>query len=140
MTNPTGGKIRKDLSGDGRYGSSRGWRKHLGADYAGRVSQPVVAIIGGVVTRAIRVYADTPNYTGIEITNKHMQVKMLYLDFSPGLIGQIVEEGQVVGTLQDVTKHYKHPQKGDQPHIHAEVVSVDPEYLIFNGELLNGTP
>jgi len=136
MTNPTGGEIRKDLSGDGRYGASRGHRKHLGTDYVGSPGQPARQPISGKIIRSIRAYNDTAEYRGVEIVGKHMTVKMLYVDPYAELIGKHVDEGDFIGTVQDVTLHYKNPQPGDQPHVHLEVVSIDPEYLIFNKAFL----
>ena len=105
MINPTGGKVRKDLSGDGRYGASRGSRRHGGVDHCGNPGQDVVYPISGTVVRLIRVYADTAEFSGVEIRGDKMTVRVLYVSAPEEIVGKRVVEGQVIGPMQDVTRH-----------------------------------
>ena len=128
MTNPTGGEIRNDSKGQGHYGASRGHRTHPGTDYKLKwSSQPVVAPIDGLVSRRVYAYADDPQWQGLEIVGKRMTVKLLYVNIDEELIGSWVKAGDVIGTAQDISKRYGPDMI---PHVHVEIVSLDPQCLM----------
>lgn len=125
MISPTGKGIRlTDSHGMGRYGASRGNRQHAGADYICTPGQTIVAPITGTVEREARPYAEG-EYSGVLINGRHMQVKLFYLKLRDGIIGKSVSQGEIIGSAQNISKKYK----GMIPHIHMEIISINPEIL-----------
>jgi len=127
MISPTGKGLRSDSSGDGRYGSPRGKRKHRGRDYLCEPDQGIVAPISGIITRVAYPYADK-SYSGVEIEGKHLTVKMFYLNPLPSFIRQEVFQGQIIGFAQNIAAKYK--DSNMLPHIHLEITKVDPAIFI----------
>ncbi len=123
MISPTGKGVRvKDVWGEGRYGVSRGDRKHKGADYTCRSGQEVVSPINGKIIREARPYAGS-KYSGLLIEGEHMAIKMFYFEPYKYMAGMKVRKGEPVGIAQDISEKYS----GMAPHIHLEIVSADPE-------------
>lgn len=128
MISPTGKGIRiSDALGMGRYGAPRGDRRHLGTDYVCTPGQNVVAPIAGIVEREARPYVEG-HYSGVLISARHMSVKMFYFKPKPGIIGKAVVQGDTIGTAQDISKKKK-DYKGMIPHVHLEIISIDPAIL-----------
>ena len=133
ITSPTGLGIRSDPAGDGHYGAPRGRRKHDGLDFLCKPGQTVrCPIEAGKVIREARPYA-RGTYSGLLIQNKHLAIKIFYLDPWPGVIGKIVQRGEPIGIAQDVSEKY---QGGMEAHIHLAVVSFNPQILLEKGESL----
>lgn len=123
MISPTGKDIRiSDKHGMGRYGASRGKKRHRGADYICEPGQSVLSPIAGIVRREARPYREGP-YGGLVIENQFVAVKMFYLKPDLSLIGVSVKQGQEIGKAQDLRDKYP----GITPHIHMEISSIDPE-------------
>lgn len=133
MISPTGKGCRgKDDWGSGHYLAPRGNGKlHNGRDYACTPGQEVVAPIHGQVVRESRPYRGR-RYSGVIIQGPRIAVQLFYLEPDRALIGLMVEQGQVIGVAQDISK--KAPRRGKYPgmvpHIHLRVVSADPEVFI----------
>ena len=122
MISPTGKGIRSDPMGDGRYGSSRGNRKHRGTDYLCDPGQNIVAPISGIIARVAYPYADK-SYSGVIIAGKHMSIKLFYFEPLEDFIGGEVDQGMAIGFAQDISKRYGSKMK---PHVHLEIISLDP--------------
>jgi murein DD-endopeptidase MepM/ murein hydrolase activator NlpD len=122
MISPTSRGIRdNDKWGSGRYGASRGDRKHKGTDYICRPGQEIKSPINGKIVRESKPYPGS--FSGLLIKGNHLTIKMFYFMPFDALIGERVQKGQLIGTAQDISKKYP----GMIPHIHLEVISVDPE-------------
>ena len=127
MINPTGKKIRNDREGFGYYGAPRGHRVHKGTDFECDPFQEVKAPISGVVTRKVYAYADDPQWTGVEIEGERGVVKLLYINPLNNILGKTVSAGDIVGYAQDISKRYSPDMT---PHVHLEIVSLDPMCLV----------
>ena len=134
MISPTGKGVRGiDKWGSGAFHSSRGKGKtHKGLDFIADPGQDVVAPCAGRVRREAQVYADTTEYMGLVIVSDDLHhVKLFYVLPAPGVVGTLVDEGEVIGTVQDLDRRYP----GITPHVHMEVRCstgeiVDPGTLI----------
>lgn len=127
--------IRYDKGGLGHYGAPRGSRKHMGTDY-NRImgipltpGRPFPMFCTGKILRRSNPYVGT-HYTGFVLDTKRARFKIFYVDFPDSLIGTVVKYGEMIGTIQDVSKNY--PGSGVTPHVHIEVVMCDPEILFQN--------
>ena len=132
IINPTGGEIRMDSMGSGRYGSSRGDRKHLGLDLMGMPGQWVVAPEDGIVTGTGKPYGDNgPWDVYIRMEGDSGLWRFFYTKPIQDIIGMEVLQYQAIGKLQDVSEKY-----GDDmiPHLHLELidksVKLDPTGMI----------
>lgn len=134
IQNPTGGKVRVDSGGDGHYGASRTKKgaggklirySHKGTDFSGTPGQPVKAPISGIIKRKAKPYT-SGTYSGCLIVGKSGVCKMFYLEPNPDLIGLFVEQGDVIGVMQDISKRYK----GVTPHVHIQFDEFNPELLL----------
>lgn len=133
IANPTGGKIRVDVGGDGHYGASRTKTvdgktvryAHRGTDFSGTPGQPVKAVIGGVIKRKAKPYS-TGEYSGCLIIGKKGICKMFYLEPNLDLIGKPVHQDDVIGVMQDISKKYANVT----PHVHVEFPEFNPEILL----------
>ena len=127
VISPTGAGVRGlDKHGEGKYGAGRGNRLHRGADYICTPGQDIVSPIKGVVVREARPYASTEFYSGLLIRGMDIEIKMFYLVPDTTILGMPVEIGTVIGIAQDISERYS----GMTPHIHLEIVSINPELLI----------
>ena len=125
MTNPTGLPVRgQDRYGSGAFAASRTsgtrHRLHGGIDFLAEAGQPIIAPIGGVISRYARPYGD--GHLGdcglvIETPERDaLMVKLFYVQ--PALPpGDAVEEGQVVGVATSLQRRYP----GISDHVHVEV-------------------
>ena len=118
--NPTGGAIRMDEDGSGRFGASRGNRKHLGIDLLGMPGQWVVAPETGRPTSIGKPYGDGgPWDIYFRFKGPSGLWRLFYCRPIPGILGRTVVRGQAIGTLEDVSAKY-----GDSmlPHLHVELI------------------
>lgn len=125
ICNPTGGKLRSDKWGDGRFGASRGSRLHLGVDICGSRGAYVVAPVDGRVIRTGTPYANDCGDWNCYLVIREpsgTEWRLFYVVPIPGVIGTTVVRGQAVGTLADVgAKYGTHPEKGRMwAHCHVE--------------------
>ncbi len=128
MISPTGKEIRTpDAWGDGCFGALRdgGRRIHRGADFLCEPGQAVAAPCTGFLVREARPYADKP-YSGVLIVSGVFSVKLFYFQPHDYLIGLGVEQGQVIGTAQDISTPDYH---GMAPHIHMEITGADGRHM-----------
>jgi murein DD-endopeptidase MepM/ murein hydrolase activator NlpD len=128
MISPTGKSIRKtDSWGAGGFCAPRGHHLHAGVDFICEPGQEVVAPVRGRVERTAVAYPNE-DYRGVVIqVEELLTVKLLYMEPSvqPGMM---VEEGQVIGRAQDISKKYP----GITPHIHMEVSGLDKELVYYD--------
>jgi hypothetical protein len=125
MISVTGKKIRvKDNWGEGHYMASRGRRKHKGTDYICNPGQEIISPIKGIVIREAKPYAKS-DYSGLLIKGKQIEIKMFYFKPRDGLKGMEIQKGEIIGIAQNIAEKYP----GMIPHIHVEVVSIDPEIV-----------
>ena len=131
-TNPTGLWIRSDSQGDGHFGARRGKRRHAGLDLLCKPGQPVVSPCAAQVTRLAFPYEGAFEWKGLLLKNGPYAVKLFYLEPDESLIGQWIEEGQVLGHAQDISKRYGAEML---PHIHIEIraegTRTNPEPFFF---------
>ena len=116
---PTSGLSRvRDYYGSGQFHASRGRRLHNGLDLVSRPNEFVKSPIKGVLTREANPYRDDPRFKGVLIKGTGefdgIEVKLFYV---MGLKCGNVEQGEVIGTAQDLSIKYP----GITNHIHMEV-------------------
>ena len=127
------GEIRNDAGGLGFYGAPRKKivdgklvrYKHKGVDYSMRPGEHVYMPLTGIISRHAPPYA-SGDYSGIEIIARRGVFKMFYLDLLPEFYGNMVIQGTPIGVAQDISKRYG----AVTPHVHFEIVSLDPEVLM----------
>ena len=108
-----------DKFGSGKYGASRGRKKHKGIDYACVVGTIIYPHEAGTVTKIGYPYGDDLSYRYVEVTNgKDYKLRYFYIE-------PMVNEGQMVtletplGKVQNLNKRYK----GITIHCHFEIKS-----------------
>ncbi len=123
MTPPVSGVIRSDSKGDGKFGASRGVKVHTGVDLTCLLGEGVFAPHSGTVSREVLPYENDNHFSGLEIVSPLFISHLLYvvpLDSKhDNIIGQEVEQGQLVGTAQDIQRRYG--DKMDR-HIHWKLM------------------
>ena len=128
-------KIRNDAGGSGFFGARRSKLvggefvryKHKGVDYEVIPGEEIYMPLTGKIVREARPYA-TGSYSGVLIEARRGSFKIFYFEPIKALIGEVVKIGSVIGYAQDISQRYEKVT----PHIHFEVVSLDPEVLINN--------
>lgn len=141
ILNPTGGAIRSDSWGDGRYGASRdgGNRKHHGADVLCMYKQPVVAPAPGKILRISKPYGTDEDW-GQRAANNGLLMEaflrqdpsepnpLIYLWYCKplaGIVGQNIRAGEVIAMAESVAGLYRfrYPDRnvGMRNHIHVEL-------------------
>ena len=118
MISPTGKGIRSDAEGDGGYGSARGSRRHNGVDYLCDVGQPIKAPFNMVIVRHSHPYTD-PEMDGVAWKSGNSTGRMWYFIPFESVIGEKVNEGEIIGHAQSVSEYHGLPLMGD--HIHFKV-------------------
>ena len=78
-----------------------------------------------LVVREARSYADG-DYSGLLLSSAKITVKIFYIQPIRRLIGQAIHQGDPIGIAQDIGKKYD----GITPHIHLEIVGMEPETLL----------
>lgn len=132
IISPTSKGLRlPDRWGSGAHGAPRGNnRKHNGVDFECVPGEPVRAPVGGKIKREARPYATGP-YSGLVIDAPGaINISMFYFVPDKSLIGQTVQQGDVIGVAQDIGQRYP----GITPHIHLQINSIDPVLLLENKE------
>ena len=127
------GEIRNDPGGMGFYGAPRKKivngqlvrYKHKGTDYAVKPGDKVYMPLTGVISRYAKPYV-SGDYSGIELIARRGVFNMFYMELFSELLGKMVIQGTPIGIAQDISKKYDKVT----PHIHFEVVSLDPEVLM----------
>jgi murein DD-endopeptidase MepM/ murein hydrolase activator NlpD len=108
--------LRSDSMGSGKFGASRGRRKHKGVDLVVKKDDPVYAPISGKVTRVNVAYPHTDKWKGVTISTETERVKILYV--SPAVVlGETVTTGELIGYAQNIS--LEHGGKMTD-HIHVE--------------------
>ena len=138
LTNPTGGGIRNDAKGDGRFGAPRGSRKHFGIDLEASSGQDVVSPIDGT---AVNYTGATSGYPMVDIIPYDTslgidKIRLLYVDAPSGVSAwnsYSVSEGQSIGSAANLQSlGYS---SGVTPHVHVQVMRggkwVDPTSYFF---------
>ena len=124
-------KRTSDAWGSGEFGASRGSRVHKGVDYSCYPDTAILSLVSGVVTKLGYPYADALEYRYVEVTDgggfKH---RWFYVE--PACkAGDEVEEGDIIGTAQDIAGKYSKPDKVMLNHVHYEILKdktpVNPE-------------
>lgn len=134
MMSPTGKtKLRKDSRGSGAFGAPRrrddgSTYTHKGVDLECKVGQEIRMPVTGQITREARPYVSDPRWRGVYISALRAEMKIFYMLPIPELVGTTVREGEVIGHAQDIGIKYD----GVTPHIHLEIVSLDPLILLNN--------
>lgn len=126
-----------DKFGSGAFGASRdgGKRTHKGVDIAFQVA----AIAPGKVTKIGYPYDPTKHpekahFRYVEVTDEaRRRVRYFYLDPTVS-VGELIEMGEGLGFLQDLTQVYP----GITPHFHFEILDelgqvIDP--MTYLGDL-----
>ena len=109
-----------DMDGCGYYLAPRGARLHQGVDISARVGEPIYSPISGTVTREARPYGGTGvrgNLNGLVISNGNTEVKMFYLRPLPYIVGQNVNQGELIGYAQNLNLIWPNMTN----HIHVEI-------------------
>ena len=116
--NPTGKEIRNDSEGEGTFGAKRGERYHLGTDFTAEAGQGIVAPVDSQYRRRVkRVYANDPNYGGMELETNEFIITFFYVSPSINHM-EFVRAGQLIGLAQDIHAKYGDPMIN---HIHCQV-------------------
>lgn len=136
LANPTTGQLRAlDAYGEGRFGASRdsGARTHAGTDFVAAPGSPVLAPIGGMITKIGHAYDGDTGLRFVEITMPESGVaaRVFYVDPIVA-VGAAVGAGASIGVAQDLTGRYPH---GMTNHVHVEIVDgagvhVDPAKVL----------
>lgn len=118
--NSSKNKIREgDDFGSGKYGASRGNRKHQGVDIVKKPGEEVRAVSDGIYTRQNSPYGDGV-YKGLDIETEGGE-KDRYMYVEPSIEpGTEVKEGDVIGHAQDIAGKYNTDEKEMTNHIHYE--------------------
>lgn len=125
--------VRKgDSHGKGGWEAPRkGGRLHKGLDIAAHAGEGFYAPTKCVVVREARPYRNDNILSGVVLKvlqeeEEGLSLKFFYVKTQRHLIGQTVEAGERIGTVQDLTVRYP----GITNHVHVEVWSgrtrVDP--------------
>lgn len=128
--------LRVDAQGSGAYGASRSGHIHEGVDLLVSPGQAIRAPFAGVITRVAYPYASDLRWKGVEIAGAGAwdgyRAKIFYMEPQPGIVGQSVSPGQMIGTAQNISSKYG---GGMLDHIHVELwrgsENLDPTDLLF---------
>ena len=117
-----------DAWGAGHFGAPRGTRLHVGVDYAALPGSRLLSPVHGTVTKLGYPYGDDLSFRYVEVTDtwglrhRFFYVKPLVR------IGERIEEGDVLGEVQDIVSRYPDPP-GMKPHFHYEIKDQHGDYL-----------
>ena len=119
MISPTGSlEVRgSDKHGSGAFKSGRSSRPHYGVDLVSLPGQSIVAPHSGIIKRSIIVYPNTQKYKGLEVIGDECISHLYYITPKPGIVGQEVKQGDVIGFTQDISEKYE----GITIHIHWQI-------------------
>jgi hypothetical protein len=119
MISPTGShEVRgTDKHGSGAFGSNRGARIHTGSDMVVIPGQEIFAPHDCIVRRSLLVYTDSQKWKGLELVGKEHITRLMYVIPKPGIIGQEVKAGDVIGYAQKISERYEEITE----HIHWDL-------------------
>lgn len=122
--------IRSDTKGNGRFGMSRGSRKHNGVDLLCLPGLPIYATKSMKFIRVAYPYADDLKYTGGVWQCDDYEIKIFYCK---PITTKHIYEGDVIGHCLNIAEKYS---KDMMPHIHVEIRKdgqlIDPtDFLII---------
>ena len=126
ILNPTGKPIRNDAGGSGFFQAPRGDKLHRDIDFLCSHGQRILAPITGNIVRHSYPYADSKTFSGLVIEGDYCGIQMFYVSPAPGIIGQHVRQGQVIGSAQNIKAKYPDCEN----HIHFRLLWLDPTILI----------
>ena len=140
VLNPSGGVLRSDTWGDGRWRAARGTRDHMGVDHVVMPGQPIIAPAPGFVSRRSAPYAPSSgdwwhhsanvglviDTVGLVDHVKPPPVLFLwYVRPLPGIVGSTVAAGQVVAIAESVAGLYRRRYPDEEvamlDHVHLEL-------------------
>ena len=129
--NITSGQIRNDLAGLGHFHAPRRKKDgeiyvHKGIDLTCNVGQVCWSPITGIIKRKIRIYSDTQRYSGYEIYNDDLCLKVFYINIPDILVGEKIIQGAVLGLAQNINDRYSQCD----PHVHTELKWINPLILM----------
>lgn len=133
IKSPTGRGIRdSDSWGSGHWGASRGGgKKHEGLDFICIPGQQTWMPINGIASRLAAPYANE-SYSGLLIESENIILIMFYFNPLKSIIGKYLEQGDLIGVAQDISK--RNPEKGKYkgmiPHLHVGVKGMNPRILM----------
>ncbi len=122
-----GMRLRRDIAGDGRYGASRGSRRHRGVDLECRPGLVLHAELYGKVTKHGYCYRDDPAWRYIEVTDVEGSRHRFFYVEPLVVVGEYVDPMTGLGIAQDITNRY--PGQGMTAHVHFEVITSSGEYI-----------
>jgi len=106
-----------DKWGSGAFDAPRGSRRHTGVDFAAEPGSILLSPVAGVVTKWGTVYADTPVYEYIQVTDSGGRMhRFYYVQPTHPLGSEMVVLGRL-GVVQDITTRYE----GIKNHVHYEI-------------------
>jgi murein DD-endopeptidase MepM/ murein hydrolase activator NlpD len=106
-----------DKWGSGEFGAPRGDHTHNGIDYAAPSNSPILAPVGGVVSKIGYAYGDDLSFRYVQITTIDGYEHRIFYVFPWVREGDTVLIDKQIGLSQDLTERYP----GITPHIHYEV-------------------
>lgn len=125
-------RIRKDASGDGRFGARRSTHTHQGVDLLVTPGETVRSPIAGRFVREGYPYRNDPRYRMIVVNGEGIEVRIMYAEPLPSLRpGDAIMRGQPIGVAQAVADKYGPPMLN---HLHIEA------RRIVGAQLLDPTP
>jgi len=114
-----------DPWGSGEFGAPRGTRTHKGIDYACPVGAKIHSPVKGKVTKLGYPYSDDLSFRYVEITVDEKRHRVFYIEPTVSK-GQWVEEGDIIGTQQDISGRYRDDSKPPMiNHAHYEILDTD---------------
>eukprot|EP00064_Thunnus_orientalis_P022622 superscaffoldBa00007790_g22830 len=127
-SNPTNAIRGSDIFGEGRFGASRGSRKHGGVDIKCEDGSKVYAPLDMTITRQSIPYrygTKTAINNGIAFTAEGMRFKLWYI--RPTKFSGTVRKGDLIGTMLSMQSVYS----GITSHVHLEKdPKTDPMHVI----------
>jgi hypothetical protein len=135
--NPTGGPVRMDSGGSGKFGAPRGGRRlHNGLDF-GMVGEEyilgyqVLMPVAGKILRVSYPYAGDFNWRGVEIISPRVVLDLWYMVPILGYVGSDFElpAGAPIGFMQNIGEKYPKCT----PHVHMRIKRIDPALVFLIG-------
>lgn len=107
-----------DKWGSGAFRAPRGDREHTGVDFAVEPGALLLSPLQGIVSKWGQVYKDTDEYQYVQITDEAGRQHRFYYTQPIPILGDSVEPGDVIGTVQDITARYDERMTN---HVHYEI-------------------
>lgn len=121
--------LREDAAGSGKFGASRGSRKHNGIDLTCVPGGYIISPVEGKFTKYGHCYGDDLQWRYVELTEGDgLRHRFFYCEKMPlWKLGMFIWAGDRLGVAQDITKRY--PGQNMTPHIHYEILDKDGKYV-----------